>query len=115
MYEPAFFEIFLGLVAVVGWCTVLARSEQAPPWVWMVPWIAGALVFAGQVVAFGTVLAGAGAGPGEPAVSGQILRWARWGSLGAVGLGLLASTLATAITVLAPANRSARGPSGRPD
>lgn len=92
MYTPAFLEIFVALVVMVLWATWLDRRGATPARVvGALPWVGGAAVLLGLVVATYAIVTEVGG-----AVDAGLVRLARWGSLGVVGGCLLVEATLTA-------------------
>lgn len=91
-YTPAFFEVFLALVVVILWARWLQDRPVPRVVVAMLPWVAGAAVVVGQLLAlWGLVASSAGDGTMDLPV-----RWGRWGSAGVVVLCLVTELALTA-------------------
>jgi hypothetical protein len=90
VYEPAFFEVFLGWAVVVFWSRWLWGRGAGSLFEWL-PWVVGTVVLVGQVVATVALLGAiSGGGPGDLALSA-----ARWGPFAAVMAALALDLAAT--------------------
>lgn len=92
MYQPAFTETFVALLAVIVWARWL--DDRAPSWARYLPWVAGAGVILGQ--AFGGYVVFMRLDPGPLLVAG------RWIGMGTCALSLLVQAALTVASLVRP-------------